>query len=168
MLHELERMERRLCGGSAVQRTTVSLDEILDAVLELHRARGHVFTWKPTGSRVVGRQDAIAEALNILLENAATHGLAAPGRVDVLVDDTDDPLVVIEISDDGPGVPPEMGSRIFEWGQRGPHSGGEGIGLNLARRLVTEQGGTLTLTEVDQGACFAIRLPAARASVGTR
>lgn len=162
ILHELERMERRLCG-QAVPRREVSLDQTLDAVLNLHRAQGRVISWTPSGARVVGQPDAIAEALNILLENAATHGDAA-GQVDVTVDDEDAAMVRIEVTDDGPGVPAELEERIFEWGERGPRSAGQGIGLNLARRLVTEQGGTLTLSEVEHGSSFAIRLPAARVS----
>ena len=57
-----------------------------------------------------------------------------------------------------------MRERLFSWGSRGRASGGQGIGLHRARRLLLEQGGTLELGEApeDGGTTFVIRLPRAR------
>jgi signal transduction histidine kinase len=67
--------------------------------------------------------------------------------------------VVIEVSDDGPGVPPEIADRVFE-----PlvtaRPGGTGLGLALARRIATAHGGTIELVQ-GPGACFRIELPGA-------
>jgi signal transduction histidine kinase len=161
LIRELGRLERRLWLSDATDAEVVDLDLTLDTVLDLHRARGRVVAWAPSGATVVGHQDAIAEAVNILLDNAATHGGSPGGRVDVNVE-CDADTVQIAVSDNGPGIPPDLRQRIFEWGERGPSSNGQGIGLNLARRLVVEEGGSLTLAEAETGSTFVIRLPAAR------
>lgn len=67
----------------------------------------------------------------------------------------------LEIQDSGPGIDPAMLERIFE-----PfvttRSTGSGLGLAISRRIIEEQGGTLTATNVSQGgALFRIRLPLA-------
>ena len=164
MTRELARMERLLWLPAHASPAIIDLDHTLDTLLDLHRVRGRSFAWEPSGAQVVGLPDAIAEAVNILLDNAATHGDATSGRVDVSRDDTDEDMVRIAVSDGGPGVPAEMRQRIFEWGERGPASRGQGIGLHVAQRLVAEQGGSLTLGDTDGGSSFVIKLPAARTS----
>jgi len=67
--------------------------------------------------------------------------------------------VVVEVRDDGPGVPEESRDKIFEvfFSSRG---GGTGLGLPIARQIVERHGGTIELdTEVKVGATFRIRLP---------
>lgn len=158
---ELERLERLLSGQAPAAPEPVDVDATLHVLLASHRARGRAIDWEPNGATVHARPDDVAEALNILLENAATHGGTA-SRIAVTQGDD---LVEIAVSDEGPGVPPEARDRIFDWGVRGNQSPGDGIGLNLARRLVSEQGGSLQLAEPStRGASFVIRLPAVRRS----
>jgi signal transduction histidine kinase len=158
---ELERLERLLSGQTPAPPEPVDVDATLDVLLASHRARGRDIDWEPNGATVQARPDDVAEALNILLENAATHGGTA-SRIAVTQEDD---LVEIAVSDEGPGVPPEARDRIFDWGVRGSQSPGDGIGLNLARRLVAEQGGSLRLAEPgSRGASFVIQLLAARRS----
>jgi signal transduction histidine kinase len=158
---ELQRMERRLWVVSPASPEVVDLDAMLDALLELHRARGHGVAWAPSGLSASGCSDALTEAVSILLDNAARHGDARTGRITAEPDERDAGWVRITVSDDGPGVPAEVRDRMFDWGVRGPGSGGQGIGLHLARRLVVEQGGSLVLDESRPGASFVIRVPRA-------
>jgi PAS domain S-box-containing protein len=72
-------------------------------------------------------------------------------------------LVCISISDDGPGIAPEMLGRIFE-----PlfttKRNGTGLGLAIARRLMEGQGGTLTAeSRPERGSVFRLLVPAAEA-----
>jgi len=64
---------------------------------------------------------------------------------------------MIAIADNGPGIPPDLAAEIFL-----PFfttkAGGTGVGLSLARRIVTAHGGTIALGQSDQGACFEIVL----------
>jgi len=67
--------------------------------------------------------------------------------------------VVLEVEDDGPGIPPEVRERIFEvfYSSRG---GGTGLGLPIARQIVERHGGTIDMeTEVGRGTTFRIQLP---------
>ena len=67
--------------------------------------------------------------------------------------------VVLEVEDDGPGIPAEVRERIFEvfYSSRG---GGTGLGLPIARQIVERHGGTVQVDSVEgQGTTFRIRLP---------
>jgi signal transduction histidine kinase len=68
--------------------------------------------------------------------------------------------VVIEVADDGPGVPAAIAPRIFEPLVTG-RTGGTGLGLALARRIVAAHGGSIALVPSSKGATFRIELPAA-------
>jgi signal transduction histidine kinase len=70
-----------------------------------------------------------------------------------------DRWLTITVSDTGPGIPPEIQRRIFE-----PFfttkARGTGLGLAVARRVIEEHGGTITLvSETGKGATFTIKLP---------
>jgi signal transduction histidine kinase len=159
---ELDRIERLLADGSVSPQGPVDLDETLDILLESHRARGRNIEWKPCGARVHGDRDDVAEVLNILLDNAAKHGGDVPSHVEVTCDADE---IRIAVRDEGPGVPPEARERIFDWGGRASTQPGRGIGLHVARRLVTRHGGSLTLADQDaSGSAFVVRLPAARST----
>ncbi len=74
--------------------------------------------------------------------------------------------VVVEVSDTGPGLEPEVARRIFE-----PFfttkAEGTGLGLPIVRQAVEAHGGTVTLeSQPGRGAPFRIRLPAARPGAG--
>lgn len=160
---ELDRLERLVSGQAQQDPGPVDVDATLDVLLESHRAQGRTITWQPSGASVHATSDDVAEALNILLDNAATHGGTA-SRVEV---SHAEEIVEIAVTDEGPGVPPESREVIFDWGVHGESSPGQGIGLSVARRLVSEHGGTLTLAEPSaaRGSSFIIRLPAARRSI---
>jgi signal transduction histidine kinase len=67
--------------------------------------------------------------------------------------------VVLEVEDDGPGIPLEARERIFEvfYSSRG---GGTGLGLPIARQIVERHGGTIEIeSEESKGTVFRIRLP---------
>ncbi|QRN96960.1 hypothetical protein JRI60_49710 [Archangium violaceum] len=73
-----------------------------------------------------------------------------------------DGMAELVVSDDGPGIPPELRARIFEPFFTTKDVGkGSGLGLAICRQLVTENhGGTLELdASVARGACFRVRLP---------
>jgi signal transduction histidine kinase len=100
--------------------------------------------------------DAVAEIVHVLLDNATRHG----GPHVEITATVDRPFVRIVVHDDGAGVEPALRSRVFDWGERGPHSRGMGIGLHIAHELAVRQGGYLRLEpRPDGGATFALGLP---------
>ena len=101
--------------------------------------------------------------LNLLMN--AAHALAAgnPKRNRLYVRSYDDgDRVVIEVEDNGPGIPPELMPRIFEsFFTTKPPGVGTGLGLPISRDIVTSAGGDLTAESVvGRGALFRVRLPA--------
>ena len=72
------------------------------------------------------------------------------------------PLLMLSVSDNGPGIPPEILPKVFEpyFSTKGPRQG-TGLGLNIVHRLVKEAKGALHVhTQVGQGTNFTIYLPA--------
>ncbi|MFJ6186215.1 ATP-binding protein [Streptomyces sp. NPDC092295] len=71
--------------------------------------------------------------------------------------------ITLYIGDDGPGVPDEFRSSLFEPGRRadpGDGHDGAGLGLALARRLARAAGGDIALSGAGPGTSFAVSLPA--------
>src|SRR5216683_480404 len=68
--------------------------------------------------------------------------------------------LVIEVADDGPGVPQEVADQIFRPFTRGGRAGGAGLGLAIARDLVLAHGGDIALAETSaKGSTFQFTLP---------
>ena len=108
-------------------------------------ARGLVALASPNG---------LSQVLATLLENSLVHG---GGTVTVSTRSTGISLV-IEVTDEGDGVPAELGSRIFERSVSGRSS--TGLGLALARELAAADGGRLELVQ-QKPPVFALFLSAA-------
>jgi signal transduction histidine kinase len=73
----------------------------------------------------------------------------------------DDPWVIVEIEDDGPGIPEENQSKIFDpfFTTKGPGKG-TGLGLNISRNLVVQKHlGQISVKSEPGSTCFSIRLP---------
>ncbi|MFD8423087.1 sensor histidine kinase [Streptomyces sp. NPDC059668] len=115
----------------------------------------------PDAGLSAGVPDALLERIvSPLLDNALRH---ARTRVGILAQG-EPGGVRVEVTDDGPGVPPSFVAQLFQPGRRadpGDGHGGAGLGLPLARRLARSAGG-----EVDHdprytgGAAFVVSLPA--------
>jgi signal transduction histidine kinase len=68
-------------------------------------------------------------------------------------------VVVIEVSDTGPGIPPKAKDHLFEAFQTAARSGGTGLGLVIAAELVRAHGGEINLVEGTIGATFRFTIP---------
>jgi len=100
----------------------------------------------------------VEQAIVNLLENALRHGGKA-GSIAVAVRREDD-RVLVEVSDDGPGFPPEDAERIFEKFQRAAAGPGSGLGLAIVRAIATAHGGTARAENLEpHGARFSLTLP---------
>jgi signal transduction histidine kinase len=108
----------------------------------------------------------IRQALENVLSNAIKFspvGAAVAVELDVESAGTGC-WAVVTVSDQGPGIPPELFPRLFDRFARGPGSSGLGIGLYLASRIVVAHGGTLTADPNPAiGARFQMKLPLADA-----
>lgn len=72
---------------------------------------------------------------------------------------------VIELGDDGPGIPADMAEQIFDpfvVGEKARTSGrGTGLGLSIAKKIIELHGGTIELEQREKGTWYKIQLPAA-------
>jgi signal transduction histidine kinase len=113
----------------------------------------------PADLRVRAHAGLIVRVLHALYDNAiqvcaprpptiSTRGHIAGSRA------------ILEVSDDGPGVAPELAGRIFEPLVTG-RPGGSGLGLAMARRIMAAHGGSIALVGGHAGgACFRLELVA--------
>jgi signal transduction histidine kinase len=144
------------------------LDEVLtEAASEIEPvAERHELSVSAEPVVVFGARDELHRLVLNLIENAVRH--TPPGthiRASTAVDGHDAVLVV---EDDGPGIPPELGKRVFERFVRSGRDGGKGSGLGLSIVLAVAEShrGSVMLerTERGTGARFVVRLPAQEVS----
>ena len=136
----------------------IDLDAVVSTMVLAHEAKGTDVGWRPGRMLALGDSDQLTEALNVLLDNAAVHG-SGSARIEVRAAEPARTFVEIAVTDDGPGVAPELRRRIFAWGVSRPGSTGQGIGLHTARDLMERQGGYLELVESDERTTFVLGIP---------
>jgi signal transduction histidine kinase len=135
---------------------------VVEAAAELGPvADGHELDVNTEHAVVAGSPDELHRLALNLMENAIKH--TPPGtHVRAEVEQADG-HVVLTVSDDGPGIPPELGERIFERFTRGDgdRGGSFGLGLSIVRAVAEAHHGTVTLDSDENGARFVVTLPAA-------
>ncbi|WP_233221506.1 sensor histidine kinase [Streptomyces carminius] len=156
----------RLDAGERPGDKRVALDALLREELAQRPAdRVPVTVAEHRGSlpEVTGSRGQLARVLGNLLDNAqrhAEHGVRVGVR-------REGGQVVLEVADDGTGVPEAERERVFERfvrldDARSRDDGGAGLGLAIARDVATRHGGTLTVGRAREGgALFTLRLPVA-------
>jgi two-component system, OmpR family, sensor kinase len=113
---------------------------------------------------VVGDPTRLRQAIDNLLANVRAHTPAGtPTRVSVRRNGA---WAEVRVADDGPGIPVEDQTRVFERFWRGDRArgrtaaGGAGLGLSIVDALVRAHGGTIAVESAPgQGAAFTMRLP---------
>jgi two-component system OmpR family sensor kinase len=115
---------------------------------------------------VNGDEARLRQVIGNLVTNALTHTpVDAKVTVRLSEDPADAGVVVLAVSDDGPGLAPADAERVFERFYRADSSrtraaGGTGLGLSIVASLVAAHGGRVELiTAPGEGATFAVRLP---------
>ncbi len=138
---------------------------VLDAISDAHAA-GPGHRWQvdlpPAGVVVPGDASRLRQVLANLLGNARTHtpaGTTATTRLRAV-----DGWAVLQVVDDGPGIPPAMLGHVFERFARGDSSrsraaGSTGLGLAIVHAVVAAHGGTVTVSSEPGRTAFTIRLP---------
>jgi signal transduction histidine kinase/CheY-like chemotaxis protein len=145
--------------------------ETAQPMIDEHGQRLEVLA--PSGDiRVIGDETRLVQVFANLLHNASKFSHEG-GSIRVRLDRTDDQAVV-EIRDEGAGMAPELISHAFELFVQGEEgldraSGGLGIGLTLAQRLVELHGGLIDARSdgPGKGSTFTVCLPLADVEVGT-
>jgi len=113
--------------------------------------------------RVIGNPDYIERAVSNLIDNAIKY-TPDNGEIRVKVGVEQD-SVVVEVSDNGIGIPPQDLSRIFERFYRVDRSrsremGGTGLGLSIVKHVAQVHGGTIDVQSAPfQGSKFRFKIP---------
>lgn len=114
---------------------------------------------------VIGNELLLHELIANLLDNAISHG-GVNGRVEVRVARHAN-RVVLEVEDDGPGIPPAERERVFDRFYRAPGSapGGSGLGLSIVRDICTSHHALIELatSPPGRGLCARVSFAAATA-----
>jgi signal transduction histidine kinase len=136
---------------------------VVEAAAELSPvAPGHELSIDASPSVVEGARDELHRLVSNLMENAIKHtprGTTVRAAVAPV-----NGQVVLTVSDDGPGVDPELRDRLFERFARGSgdRGGSFGLGLAIVRAVAESHGGTVTVEHpAGGGARFVVRLPRA-------
>jgi signal transduction histidine kinase len=165
LLREIERLEliaAELVGVSQpLRKERVKLDTVVGEVLELMRRQ-----LEHLSIRVEQRFEPAPEVevdvarfkrcvMNLVLNGAQAMPSGGPIRVGVSARGG---RVRLEVSDQGPGVPPDVRDRVFEPFVTTKQDG-VGLGLALTKRIVEDHGGSIGFDPVERGTTFWIELP---------
>ena len=173
-----------------IESESVRMTRLLDELLSLARLEGGMHTFQPLEVRTIleegaaraktlgerritvespadlwveGDPDLLDQAMLNVVRNALAHTVDG-GRI-ALACEADATRVRLTVTDDGPGIPEAELERIFDRFYRSPgrrtgESGGAGLGLAIAQRLVDLHSGTMRAENVaGAGARFTIELP---------
>lgn len=104
--------------------------------------------------------DRLTQVVTNLLVNGDQHGVP-PVHVQVTGDEQAG--VIVQVWDQGPGIPEDRRAEVFErfsrLGDTDTHSRGSGLGLFIARQLTEAMGGTIALVDHPTGSAFQVRFP---------
>lgn len=173
-LLDLSRVE---AGASALVLSEFSVGDFLEesaqamSMVDAAKGLSYVVDVTPPDLALEADVERLRQVVTNLLQNAIRHSPhGGTVRLDAYpVDDE----IVLEVSDEGPGIAPEDRGRIFERFASGaaagrPHaappsgmaSGGTGIGLAIVRWAVDLHGGHVEVADTDRGATMRVTLPA--------
>ena len=147
----LLRIARIESGGRRAAFAPVDLAPLLADLAELYEPvaaeRGQDLDLQaPAGAWVIGDRDLLFQALGNLVDNAVKY-TPPGGRVGLALHDTEH-AVIIEVTDNGPGIPAPLHTEVFRRFYRADHSRstpGSGLGLSLVQAVIQLHGADLQL-----------------------
>jgi len=174
-LLDLSRISR---GMIHLQREPVSLAALMEQAVETVRpmiaaANHQLEVTLPERDAIIDADPArIVQVIGNLLNNAAKYTRDG-GRIRLSARRVE-AQVVLEVADNGVGIPPEEQGKLFQMFTQLQHTasraqGGLGIGLSLVKHLVEMHGGSVAATSrgINQGTTFTVRLPTYEAPVAS-
>ncbi len=170
LVDELLELEALQASKPALATEPVDLVAVVRNVLatarhRIEHARATAKVEAPAELVVEADADAIERIVQNLVVNAIVHG--GDGVTVKIAIARRDGKAIVSVADDGPGIAPELLSRVFERFVRGAtgrerERGGTGLGLAIARQLAESMGGRLSVAsdpEHAPGAVFTLELP---------
>ncbi|SEM89821.1 two-component system, OmpR family, sensor histidine kinase QseC [Luteibacter sp. UNCMF331Sha3.1] len=153
---QLLALARLESGAASGPRSRVDLGELaLEVIDEMSPLIGtgdiELAVDVPADLVVEGYPAALGALMRNLLENAFRHAPSG-GHVELSIQRREG-LAVIDVADDGPGIPASQRSAMFTRFQRGSdsHQGGYGLGLSIVQRAVELHGASIRLSDAGEG-----------------
>ena len=152
----------RIGRGRSNNSEYIPLSNILKEISEILDLQGKKFVAPKNLPSLYGNKAQLSQLFINLIDNAVKHHDKPQGTIEVLWSEDNNYHNII-VKDDGPGIDPRYHKKIFEIFQtlkpQKPTSG-IGVGLSIAKKIVTENGGTISVeSEIGKGARFIVRWP---------
>ncbi|ACU73948.1 histidine kinase [Catenulispora acidiphila DSM 44928] len=151
------------------QFTEVDVAELVETALHAARnrhpgtsfdARVAIPAGTPQAATLLSWSDGLRMVLDNLLDNAAIHGGGSSAQI-VIGLSREPGFLLLTVDDQGPGIPPELRSRLFDRFVASKASPGFGLGLTIVAQVVALHQGTVQAgpTPTGRGTRFLVRLP---------
>jgi len=153
-------------GAVAMERSDVELGSLAREVTREFGpradSRGSRLELRTPPEPVIASADTerVRQVIRILLDNALTH--TPEGTKVTVTTYSVNRRAELTVSDDGPGIPPRVQSRIFERFYTGDSAGGSGLGLAIARELAQRMQGGVAIASSKRFTAFTLDLPRSR------
>ena len=160
LMQDISEMEKMLDGyldfvsGEAGEKSTfVDMNELILSILNKFRNRNALIRYATNDqvSAIQGREQGLKRALTNIISNAFDYAKTVAVRLE-----SNNNRLEITVDDDGPGIPADKREDVFKAfyrieGSRNKETGGVGLGLSIAKDVITSHGGTITLGDSDMG-----------------
>ena len=171
ILNDLLILSRLDAGEISLRPAPIDLPELLEGLRERFLSAAHekglslTVEAAPGLSSLVADRDRLEQVLINLLDNAVKY-TGEGGMVALRASGIGRGRILFEVSDTGPGIPPEDLPRVFDRffrveRSRSQQHGGSGLGLAICKQLVEAMGGSISVdSRLGQGSTFRVELPA--------
>lgn len=159
-LSDIDEMEKMLDGylsfvsGEAGEKSTfVDMNELILSIINKFRNKKALIRYSTNDevSAIQGREQALKRALTNIISNAFRYGKTIAVKLE-----SNDKKLWVSVEDDGPGIPADKRDDVFKAfyrleNSRNKETGGVGLGLSIAKDVVTSHGGTIELGDSELG-----------------
>lgn len=138
-------------------RVRLDLSALLQSIADDHAEHGRDVTFEGEERLLVtGQSLGLKRLFGNLVDNALKYGTHAKITLR-----REERAVVVDVQDDGPGIPPEKRDSVFEpFVRLNDETRGAGLGLAAARSIARAHGGDIVILDSEQGALMRVTLPA--------
>lgn len=162
-LLSISKMDMSRSGNFEVKKQNIDVSKLYDTVIDrvrgnfIHNDKSIINDFNAKNVYIYGNENDLIRCIENIFSNCLRYCKTAVTFK--CLKDNSGKNIIFEISDDGPGIAPEVQEHLFERFSKGA-DGKHGIGLALAKSIAEEHEGTVNAYNKDEGgACFEIILP---------